>query len=54
MESESRAVCVLSADWLQEPDINRTNPIFVLECEAPSVPVAFGVHELAPVYSIMS
>ena len=28
-------------------------PFFVLGCEAPSVPVAFGVHELAPVYSIM-
>ena len=37
--------CVLSADWLQEPDINRTNPSFVVGCEAPSVPGVFGVYE---------
>ena len=37
--------CVLSADWLQEPDISRTNPSFVVGCEAPSVPGVFGVYE---------
>ena len=38
-------MCELSAVWLQEPDINRIDPILVLGCEAPSVPGAFGVHE---------